>query len=214
MTRPLALGALVLTLFAAACGNSVETTGTGGNGGTGGAPTCPAEPLPCCEPGQSDPCCAQCNPTTKVCGTFGSEPCAPDEYCDFTDDQCGSAGPGVCVKKPLGCDGNFEPTCGCDGAIHGNVCEAASAGADVSNLGGCKPPPGTFGCGAKFCTLGAEYCEDFYSDVGGEPPTFTCKLLPEPCAPMPGCACLADVLCGFNCAVTGDGGLKVSCGGG
>jgi len=218
MTRHLGLGALLLATLTAACGSSVVAPGNGGNGGGGGwgggPPICAAEAFPCCEPGYDNPCCADCTPPTAVCGGFAGAVCASDEYCDFPDDHCGSAdSTGVCVKRPQGCPKNYQPTCGCDGAIHGNSCETASAGTDVSSFGGCKPPPDMFGCGPFFCTIGAEYCEDSYSDIGNEPPTFTCKPLPSSCAGAPDCACLAGVACGFNCAATFDGGLTVSCGG-
>jgi hypothetical protein len=218
MTRHLGIGAFVITLLTAACSSTVETTGHGGGGGSGGGsggggspPTCVAEAFPCCEPGQSDPCCADCN-AQKQCGGIAGFTCAGDEYCDFANDQCGGDdGLGKCVKKPLGCDFDYQPTCGCDGAIHSNPCDAQSSGTDVSTLGGCKPPPGMFGCGAHFCTLGMEYCEKDLPSTSGIPNIFVCRPLPAACGAMSSCGCLAGEPCAANCADTGDGGQLVTC---
>lgn len=210
MTRPLEIGAFVLSMLAAACGSSVQTPNSGGGGSGGSVPICTAEAFPCCEPGQDDPCCTECYPTTKVCGP-GIGGCASDEYCDFPDDTCGAQG--VCAKKPLGCDSFYQPTCGCDGQVHGNGCEAASAGADVASTGGCVSPMGMFACGAIFCELGAEYCKEEYPAVSGVPLIHSCKPLPEACAMMPYCSCLLDEPCGSEwvCDVTSEGGLMLSC---
>ncbi|MFT3769892.1 MAG: hypothetical protein QM820_31055 [Minicystis sp.] len=225
--RPFVLGSFLLVLLSAACSSTVETTGTGGggtggvpatggNGGTGGIPICPQEAFPCCQDVPDDPCCADCQPTTMICGGELGAPCPPDEYCDFGDNQCGgNDGTGICTKRPVGCPDNAQPVCGCDGQIHGNECDAQASGSDISILGGCKPPPGKFGCGAQFCALGTEYCERFNSDIGGEPPTFTCQPIPAFCAgPDASCSCLTEVPCGSNCSTTGDGGLQVICLGG
>ncbi|APR79623.1 Kazal-type serine protease inhibitor domain protein [Minicystis rosea] len=224
---PLVLGSFLFGILAAACSSSVETTNSGGGGnGTGGAstssgtggeiPVCTFEAPPCCADFPNDPCCKECQPTSKICGGILDAPCAPDEYCDFPDDLCGATdGQGICMPRPTACDKNLDPVCGCDGAVHDNACDAAAAGADVSLLGGCKAPQGTFACGSHFCTLGAHYCEYVISDVGGEPSTYTCQPLPASCNGVTTCACLADLPCGGpGCETTSDGGAQVSCGGG
>jgi len=229
ITRFLGLGALTMAaLLCAACGPSVETggstTGSGGAGGgigTGGSPICPQEAFPCCPAGQSGPCCAQCGTTGTggaggggFCGGIAGIPCAADEYCDFSDDLCGgNDNGGVCLKRPLGCPDNFWPTCGCDGQVYANPCDANGHGVDVNDGASCKPPSGSVGCGPHFCAAGQEYCERDTSDVGG-PSTFTCKPLPPLCEAPPSCACLANVQCGGLCQTQPDGGLVVTCPGG
>lgn len=216
-TRRFGIGGLLLVVLSA-CGSTVETGGTGGsggNGGTGGVPICAAEAFPCCAPGETNnPCCSVCYPTSQVCGGIAGFNCPADEFCDFGNDQCGGDdGTGICTKRPTACDTVYQPACGCDGTVYGNACSAQAAGFDVSNLGGCKPPPSTFACGAGFCTLGAEYCEEILSDVGGYPSTYQCQPLPGSCGGTSLCACLSMIACG-TCSETPDGGLLVVCGGG
>jgi hypothetical protein len=232
MTRVLGIGAWTMAaLLCAACGPSVETggtgtgTGTGGTTGTGGSPICPQEAFPCCPAGESGPCCAQCTTTgtggtggvggSVFCGGIAGIACAADEYCDFSDDLCGgNDNGGVCTKRPLGCTDNFWPTCGCDGQVYGNPCDANSHGEDINDGASCAPPAGMFGCGAHFCTTGKEYCEMDGSDIGGTPSTFGCKPLPAGCGSAPDCACLSGVPCGTLCSVQPDGGLQIVCPGG
>jgi hypothetical protein len=207
----------------------VETSGTGGttgNGGFGGEPICPLEAAPCCPPGQlDDPCCSQCTSTGvggsgggASCGGIAGWTCPADEYCDFFDNQCGgNDGGGVCKKRPAAwsCPDSFQPTtCGCDGHVYANPCDAAAKGVDVNDHGGCPTPPDMFPCGGTFCRLGKEYCERDTSDVGGVPSTFTCQMLPVECGGAPSCACVANVVCGTFCEATGDGGIQVTCPGG
>src|SRR5262249_15985773 len=139
---------------------------------------------------------------------------APDEYCDFADNQCGgNDANGVCTKRPQGCTAIYLPTCGCDGMVYGNLCAANSAGQDQDQLGGCLAPSGMFGCGPSFCNLGVEYWEEEVCERGG-PDTFACRALPTTCGGAPDCACLSMVTCGPSCAMTADGGLLVTCPGG
>lgn len=227
-TYLLALGSL-LAIVAAACGSSVET-----NNGTGGNALCAQEVPACCSQSPGDPCCRACDTTTgtgaggvggmggtggtggATCGGIAGLPCAADEFCDFPDDQCGGDdGTGVCTKRPITCPDSFAPTCGCDGQVYSNSCDAQSVGADLSNLGGCMAPAGMFGCGAHFCTLGMDYCEKTLTDVGGTPSSFVCKVLPTGCTGSADCACLvSSVNCGSTCQTTSDGGSMVVCPGG
>lgn len=219
---PLVIGSFLFAILSAACSSSVETTSTGGggngtssgNGGTGGT-VCVFEAPPCCAESPNDPCCAECLPTSKVCGGLGGTPCAADEYCDFPNDDCGGDdGLGVCVKKPLGCSDIYAPVCACDGKVYSNQCDANSIGLDVSTLGGCTPPQGEFGCGPFFCTLGEEYCEKIISDVGGEPSTYSCQPLPASCNGVTDCGCLTNVPCAPSCQATSNGGAQITCPGG
>ena len=155
-----------------------------------------------------------------TCGTLGAAPCGADFYCNFAMDDCGATDrPGVCERRPETCDGSYEPVCGCDGAIHSNVCTAAGAGSDVNLGGGCAPPERTFSCGYGFCTLTPpelEYCERQVSDIGGMPDMYTCHEAPVTCSRLPLCMCLerATVPCSDMCIVTRGGGQLVTCPGG
>lgn len=151
----------------------------------------------------------------RSCGGFNPQPCAADELCDFPRNTCGSADePGTCVKRPFACPDIVEPTCGCDGQVHGNACEAAAAGTDVNANGTCAVPAGKFACGFLQCSLTAEYCQHAFSDVGSEPDSFVCKPLPACPSQFPSCSCLAAETCGGNCSGSGTTGLTLTCLGG
>ena len=140
-----------------------------------------------------------------------------NEYCDYQPSTCGFAdGQGTCTLMPqLGCPEIYIPTCGCDGMVYGNDCEAATAGVDIDLTGSCTPPtPDLFPCGAGFCALATEYCQVQISDVGGVDDAFQCLPLPNGCGNAPDCACLAGETCGNMCEGTAAEGLTVTCPGG
>ncbi|UQA59520.1 hypothetical protein [Polyangium aurulentum] len=151
-----------------------------------------------------------------VCGGFTGDECSGGEYCNFGNDQCGSNdGQGVCTLPPDACPRFYKPTCGCDGKVYGNACEAAVAGVDVASFGGCPPPaPGLFACGSGFCNQKTEYCQHTPSDTVEGPDSNACKPLPPGCT---SCACIPKD-CGApipgTCAPTPDGGLRLTCPGG
>ncbi|MFS8067157.1 MAG: hypothetical protein ACMG6S_12370 [Byssovorax sp.] len=229
MNRFVALARTGLLGFAAAsivistgCGMDVGvggSTGTGGHDGTGGSCSGPGSTTAGSggQPGTTSNTSTGTGSTPVKCGgntPFPMPACAADEYCDYSINNCGAFdNQGVCTKRPEACDKNLYPTCGCDGQIHGNECDAAASGTDVNN-NGCTPPPGDFACGAHFCLSNLEYCEREVSDVGGFPDVFTCKPVPAGCGAAPSCACLSGVACGSTCAPTDNGGLKVTCFGG
>ena len=73
-----------------------------------------------------------------ACGARLGDTCAPTEYCDFPEDQCGAADrPGICVERPAACLLIIDPVCGCDGARYNNRCEAAVVGVDESAIADC-----------------------------------------------------------------------------
>lgn len=76
----------------------------------------------------------------KACGGFIGTQCAASEFCDFPADMlCGAAdGTGTCVTKPVACNKNLDPVCGCDGNDYGNACMANAAGTSVATKGKCK----------------------------------------------------------------------------
>lgn len=206
----LLVSAALLTL-ATACGSVATTSGAGGSGGTTSGTTT-----------TSSTSSTTTSTTTGsggaaggLCGGFAGTPCPADEYCDFGDNRCGgNDGSGVCMKRPVGCDKNLAPTCGCDQNVYDNPCLANAAGVDNNDNGFCQAPMGMFGCGAGFCFLATDFCQVTGSDVGGEPDSFSCQPLPADCAPTPSCACLDPGFCGGTCSATPDGGLKIFCPGG
>lgn len=215
MTRYLLrfLGTASISILSAACGSSVEGTGGKGAGGDTGTTSTTSTSGTTSTTGSTTE--STTFTTGTMCGGFMGKPCAANEFCDYPDDICGAAdGSGFCKKRPPECPNNFQPTCGCDGTVHGNPCDANSSGFDVNVLGGCTPPNGMFPCGSTFCELGLHYCEQVNSDIGGEPNTYSCKQLAPLCEQPPGCGCLKSVPCGDNCSMTPEGGLKVTCLGG
>jgi hypothetical protein len=150
-----------------------------------------------------------------LCGGFGGAVCPPDEFCDFARNTCGTSDEsGTCRTRPNGCPDLFAPTCGCDGTIHSNACDANAVGVDISDVGGCVTDPGQFSCGHAVCDETSQYCQHTPSDVGGEPDSFQCNLLPAGCEPTPDCACLADEPCGSMCGGDAQSGLELTCLGG
>jgi hypothetical protein len=151
-----------------------------------------------------------------ICGGEAGIACGPTEFCDFENDQCGgNDATGICKPRPTGCPDNYAPTCGCDGTVHSNACDAQAAGADVNLLGGCTPPTGMYGCGAGFCTTN-DVCTGTTNDTPGPYAFYGCSAPPAACAGGDTtCACAGDaaVTCGGTCTdVTG--GVLVMCPGG
>ena len=150
----------------------------------------------------------------RSCGGIVGAACEDDEFCDYSfDDSCGADdGGGFCEPRPMGCPDIADPTCACDGMVYGNACEANAAGFDVNALrGGCTPPEGTFGCGARFCDM-TSYCLVIVDDTG-LPPAYECRTLPGACGAEPTCACVAEEPCGDICEERSDH-LEVVCPGG
>ena len=204
---------LLAAWLIAGCGNEVTyTSGAAGAGGgahgAGGA--------------QSGPGSTTVQSTSQgaggasgICGGFAGIACGPDQFCDYPDDSCGGAdGSGICRKRPSACPDLYSPTCGCDGKVHGNACDANAAGVDVAAHGNCKPPPGTFACGPTFCQISGQYCERQVSDVSNEPDGYSCKLTPPSCGKTPMCSCLGKEPCGAWCKPIALGQLMLTCPGG
>jgi len=69
----------------------------------------------------------------ETCGGLAGVQCADDEYCDYTNNDCGIAdGAGSCKRRPDACPDIFSPRCACDGTVYPNECDAARHGVDVS----------------------------------------------------------------------------------
>jgi hypothetical protein len=151
----------------------------------------------------------------RACGGFAGESCGSREFCDFGRNTCGASDEqGICRSRPNGCPDLFDPVCGCDQVVHSNECDAQAAGVDVNASGGCPVQAGEHACGFRTCQSETEYCQHGFSDIGGEPDSFTCKPLPVGCGTSPTCGCLAAEPCGAFCAEMPPGALTVRCPGG
>jgi hypothetical protein len=208
--------ALGVVALAAACGGDAVTA-SGGGGSAGDAPTGGSNAGGNGAGGAG--ASGGGGPSGLVCGGFGGAVCPDGELCDYPDDLCGGAdGQGTCISIPTTCTEEANPVCGCDGTIHVNPCFAHGAGTDVSNLGGCPLMPGYFACGAKQCSIAAEYCRHVTSDVASQPDEYSCQTIDPPSClvAVPTCMCVSaeTMACGGTCEVSASGGLIVHCPGG
>ena len=155
---------------------------------------------------------AETGPGTECDGQI----CGDDEYCDWIMNSCGGLryDEATCDPRPEGCDAVYQPVCGCDGNVHGNSCEAAAAGVDLSDEGGCEAPPDTFPCGWLFCSTGSEYCMHTPTDAIPSPNAWGCVQVPNDCGRSPSCSCIPVDCFGGSCEEMPDGTIQVTCPGG
>ncbi len=146
-----------------------------------------------------------------------SAQCAASSFCDHLFDYCGT-NPGIpiagtCTPRPQSCGASQLPTCGCDGHVYDNPCDAAKAGVDRNAAGGCAVPAGEIACGWTFCDPKTTFCYAIYNDTG--PSDFECKPLPSSCQSGLDCSCFPAGSYCSNCkVVSGNGvqGFQQSCG--
>jgi hypothetical protein len=204
---------VIPALFTVACGARIDVTegvgpsdsGAGADtaGDGGGAPCSETEcgPRPrmpneiCWDGSTGGPVCVR---NAGKC-EWDIRECPPSKSCKQSSD-CGSTsawckqdigmcgGLGLCTAKPLGCDGAYQPVCGCDGKTYPSECTAAASGKSVRYLGECEAPTGACGVpGGKSC-LTNEFCKRPEGTCGG---AGTCTKLPGGCpdvwAPVCGC---------------------------
>lgn len=221
ITTWMTMGLLALGLGACGGTANVGTGGggsgaSGGSGGSGAAGGSGAQGGAGGQGGGQGGAGGQGGGSLGVCGGEAGEPCPVDEYCDFQPSTCGGDdSTGICKLIPqIGCPEVDIPTCGCDGNVYGNECEAAAAGVDIDVTGSCTPPSDEqFACGAGFCWLGTEYCQWQISDVAGVDDEFQCFPLPTGCSGPPDCSCLVGAPCGNVCEGTAATGLTLTCAG-
>jgi hypothetical protein len=148
-----------------------------------------------------------------MCGSQGMT-CSATQHCDWLDNRCGRSsalGSGECVNNPSGCGAVYEPVCGCDGQVYSNACVASAAGQDVSETGGCTPPPNMFACGTRFCPRGTHYCHAVIGGPAGAPGSFSCVVYPASCGDTPTCACLSATTCGGSCVMQAAFEIRTTC---
>jgi hypothetical protein len=74
----------------------------------------------------------------RVCGGIVGTDCPRGQVCELPAGECQTADlQGICVARPEGCLGVFDPVCGCDGQTYGNDCERLRAGVQKDHDGAC-----------------------------------------------------------------------------
>jgi hypothetical protein len=199
---------------------------TGGAAGTGGS-----LPVECSTDGDCPVSqCEPCPDGSSSCGTvscidhhciqspgLGCKSKCPGECklgCTYSDKLCGDGPTGQpsCLLQGGACPPSDGAVCACGGKVYDSVCDAMTAGIDLSLLGDCVPPEETFRCGDHFCVSGVEYCADHPHD-GGSADSFACEPIPAGCldpntAP---CDCFSAEPCGNQCAVDASGNVTLTC---
>ena len=61
--------------------------------------------------------------------------CLPNEFCSMASCRDSS---GTCAKRPMFCDNNLMPVCGCDGVVYWNQCLRQQDGVASDEAGECS----------------------------------------------------------------------------
>jgi hypothetical protein len=94
-------------------------------------------------------------------GCTSAAECLPNEFCQSPEGQCGA--PGSCAFIEQGCDGVYDPVCGCDDITYDNRCAAAMHAVSIAQVGPCQCVPKTAPCETTcdcYRTLGQAFCDD------------------------------------------------------
>jgi hypothetical protein len=115
--------------------------------------------------------------SAKVCGGIAGVTCAPVEFCDFGNGQCGAgdqqgqcelSGGALCLQ---------QVACGCDGHTYSSACAAHANGVDTMSTTSCIPGNGGTGapCGQDTdCMSGYKCCVT--GGTAGSP--IACRQIP------------------------------------
>ena len=116
--------------------------------------------------------------------------CPAGKVFEHSDFRCGKASSaGLCTTPSTNCQ-SWEPaTCGCDGVVYQNVCEALHAGVDFGLVDQCTAPPDMFACEYYFCPRNTTFCNEIPYESEGYS-DFSCEPMPPECASVPSCECL------------------------
>jgi hypothetical protein len=148
----------------------------------------------------------------QPCDGTPAQRCGNNAYCDAAEDACPGGGVfGTCAPRPKHCTGEeTQITCGCNGQIYIDACQAYAVGVDVGSQEGCKPPEDSFACGPVLCEHGTTYCQRSNG-------YHQCKPLPEACKASDAmCGCLKEVFCisapgETGCEKSAEGDFFVTC---
>lgn len=148
--------------------------------------------------------------TPQRCATPGD--CPAGTYCDKPTCDAGS---GTCEILPAVCDGNEQPTCGCDGVTYFNDCLRKANGIASSTAMSC-PFDSAYLCGfsGQKCPEGAMCAQLVRGGPGPCPatPPGICWVLPPQC-PLPGPydlrwdSCVSGGPCVDTCTAIATGGV-------
>jgi hypothetical protein len=69
-------------------------------------------------------------------GCQADSDCAPGELCVFMCDETGGC-KGTCMIQDCMCPDIYDPVCGADGVVYGNICELNCAGVELISFGNC-----------------------------------------------------------------------------
>lgn len=138
-----------------------------------------------------------------ACGGFAGIPCEnTNEFCKLPEGYCCCDFMGLCSPLPAECPAVFDPVCGCDGATHGNECEADAVGVSIDHRGGCD---------TSACCFPAGSCADLPLEVceleGGSPATGASCSVVDCGGPAIGACCTAATAADASCFI----GTKKQC---
>lgn len=122
------------------------------------------------------------SPPGSACKT--NDDCAPNAFCAKSSCDAPSGG---CELRPVLCDSDARPTCGCDGVTYWNDClrkrtgVAASTHDQCTSYAVCNDPIGAS------CPVAGASCARLVPPQAPCPPMFpgACWMLPDTCPPPP-----------------------------
>ena len=118
------------------------------------------------------------SPQTQPC--VGDQDCSPGSYCQRS--ACSDV-VGQCAIKPLFCDNDPHPECGCDGVTYWNSCLRKLAGITAGAAGQCELQAQAATCGGPSgvaCPDGG-VCARLYHGMCDPDGRGTCWVMPTSC---------------------------------